>query len=99
MAKGVDISARSSEDPVNEHMMSKVPGLVGDYADVLLCGASFAEDAFLETDFVRIPKRRTGHQKEEQLEELEMKERSSSDDHFSQVNPQANSANIKKNPV
>jgi hypothetical protein len=29
MAKGVDISARSSEDPVNEHTMSKVPGLVG----------------------------------------------------------------------
>ena len=44
-------------------------------------------------------KQRKRHQKEEQLEELEMKERSSSDDHFSQVNPQANSANIKKNPV
>ena len=34
--------------------MTTVPGLEGDYADVMLCGSTHPDDSFLETDFARI---------------------------------------------
>mmetsp|Transcript_18993 Transcript_18993/g.39573 ORF Transcript_18993/g.39573 Transcript_18993/m.39573 type:complete len:498 (-) Transcript_18993:68-1561(-) len=53
MHANVDISGKRASEGVNEHEMTSVQGLTGDYGEFKLCGTSHNDDEFLENDYVK----------------------------------------------